>query len=233
MATKKRRWTVAAGIGVPVVVFAAVYLLFFTPDSKEKLKLSANESGGAASTSSLEGRWSVAPGSQAGYRVREKLANLPAPSDAVGRTTAITGGFTVAGTGDSLAVRDTSFQADLTQLSSDQGKRDNRIRTMGLESDRFPNATFKATDPIEVPGEAIAGKPFQTKVTGDLTVHGVTKRVTIPVDVQRTGENVELAGSITFPFSEFGMQPPSVPPLVSVGDNATMEFKLLLARVPA
>ena len=233
MATSTRRWVVAGGIGVPVLVFGLIYLLFFTPESPDKLKLSAKESAGSASASTLEGRWSVAAGSEAGYRVREKLANLPAPSDAVGRTTAITGGFTVSGRAESLTVRDTSFQADLTQLSSDQAKRDNRIRTMGLESDRFPSATFKASEPIEVPRDALAGKPFQSKVTGDLTIHGVTRRVTIPVAVQRAGENVELAGSITFPFSDFGMEPPSVPPLVSVGNDATMEFKLVLSRVAA
>ena len=230
MATKKRGLMVAAGIGVPVVVFAAVYLLFFTPDSPSTLNLSGDDPGPAA-TSSLAGSWSVAPGSEAGYRVREKLANLPAPSDAVGRTAVITGGFTVSGQGGSLVVRDTSFEADLTKLASDQQKRDNRIRTMGLESDRFPTATFKAADPIHVPKDAVAGRPVQTKVTGDLTIHGVTRRVTIPIDVQRRGDNVELAGSITFPFSEFGMQPPSIPPLVSVGSDATMELKLVLARV--
>ena len=230
MATKERGLMVAAGIGLPVVVFAAVYLLFFTPEPAERLKLSAGESPPAA-TSALEGRWSLAPGSEAGYRVREKLANLPAPSDAVGRTTALTGGFTVSGRGDSLVVRDTGFEADLTKLTSDQQKRDNRIRIMGLESDRFPTATFKAPEPIDVPKDAIAGRPFRSRVTGDLTIHGVTKRVTIPIDVQRRGESVELAGSITFPFTDFGMQPASIPPLVSVGSDATMEFKLVLSRV--
>jgi polyisoprenoid-binding protein YceI len=230
MATKKRGLMVATGIGLPVVVFAAVYLLFFTPKSAERLKLSAGDPAPAA-TSSLEGRWSVTPGSEAGYRVREKLASLPAPSDAVGRTTAVTGGFTASRRGDSLVVRDTGFEADLTKLTSDQQKRDNRIRTMGLESDRFPTATFRASDPIDVPKDAIAGRPFRTRVTGDLAIHGVTKRVTIPIDVQRQGESVETAGSISFPFSDFGMQPPSIPPLVSVGSDATMEFRLVLSRV--
>ncbi len=241
MATNKRAgargapakgWLVAAGIGIPIVALAAVYLMFFTPDSPKRLSLSANESG-SVSASPLDGRWSVAAGSEAGYRVREKLAQLPASSDAVGRTTAITGGFDVSADGGSLVVRDTSFEADLTQLKSDQDKRDNRIRTMGLESDRFPTATFKASDAIQVPANVGTGEVYRTTVTGDLTIHGVTKRVTIPVEVQRRGENVELAGSMTFPFSEFGMQPPNVPPLVSVENDATMEFKLLLSRVAA
>ena len=43
----------------------------------------------------LTGRWVVAAGSQAGYRVREQLAELPAPSDAVGRSDAVRGQVTL------------------------------------------------------------------------------------------------------------------------------------------
>ena len=40
---------------------------------------------------SVAGTWTVTDGSEAGYRVREQLANLPAESDAVGRTSDVTG----------------------------------------------------------------------------------------------------------------------------------------------
>jgi polyisoprenoid-binding protein YceI len=231
MAMTKRRWALAAGIAVPLAALAAVYLLFFTPDSPERLKLSANGSAaGTPSGPSLEGRWQVAEGSVAGYRVREKLAQLPAPSDAVGRTSAITGGLTAERNGDKLTIKDVRFEADLTKLASDQQKRDNKIHTLGLESDKFPTATFAIADPFEVGANEIGTAPAGTKIKGDLTIHGVTKRVTIPVDVQRNGDKIEVAGSLTFPFSQFGMQPPSIPPLVSVTDNATMEFDLLFAK---
>ena len=43
----------------------------------------------------VAGTWTVTGGSQAGYRVREQLANLPAESDAVGRTSDVTGSITI------------------------------------------------------------------------------------------------------------------------------------------
>ena len=49
-----------------------------------------------ASEAGIDGEWTVADGSVAGYRVREQLANLPAESDAIGRTSAVTGSITVA-----------------------------------------------------------------------------------------------------------------------------------------
>ena len=85
---------------VPLAALAAVYLLFFTDDSPDKFTLDTppgthpepTTAGVAPATrSGLDGTWNVAPGSVAGYRVREKLAALPATSDAVGRTESVTG----------------------------------------------------------------------------------------------------------------------------------------------
>ena len=47
----------------------------------------SSSAAGSAASQTLAGTWNVASGSQAGYRVREQLANLPAESDAVGGQT--------------------------------------------------------------------------------------------------------------------------------------------------
>jgi hypothetical protein len=52
----------------------------------------------SASTDSLDGAWVVAGGSQAGYRVLEDRIGGLQNIEAVGRTDAVSGGFTVAGT---------------------------------------------------------------------------------------------------------------------------------------
>jgi len=78
--------------------------------------------------------------------------------------------------------------------------------------------------------DAASGQAVRVSATGDLTVHGVTKSVTIPIDARLTGSKIELVGSITFPFSQFGMTPPSIGGFVTVQNNATMEFQLLLAQ---
>ena len=172
----------------------------------------------------------MTPGSQAGYRVREQLASLPAPSDAVGRTTAVTGTVTLAQSASGDSVIAASVTVDVSKLSSDQARRDHRIHSHGLESDRYPTATFQLTTPIALPATAASGQAINVSATGALTVHGVTKTVTLPIAARLTGSKIELVGSITFPFSQFGMTPPSIGGFVSVQDNATMEFQLLLAQ---
>jgi len=58
----------------------------------------------------------------------------------------------------------------------------------------------------------------------------VTRRVTIPLQVQMSGERAEVVGSLTFPMSDFGITPPNVANFVTVEGDATLEFQLFLSR---
>ena len=63
---------------------------------------------------------------------------------------------------------------------------------------------------------------------GALTIHGTTKTVTIPVKARLSGSDIEVVGSISFPWGEFNMQAPNVAGFVTVDGTATMEFDLFL-----
>jgi polyisoprenoid-binding protein YceI len=229
---KRRRTLLYAATGVLVLVvgaFALAYFVFFPTDSPDEFTLSddtpaATATATAAATEAAgAAKWTVADGSEAGYRVREKLAFLPAKNDAVGRTPDITGEAQSTGDGDALTFTAASFEIDLTTLTSDQDRRDQRIREIGVESDRFPTATFALSEPLELTGEKV-------DATGDLTLHGVKKRVTIPLEVRQSGSAVQAVGKLTFPWGDFGMTAPSVAGFVSVEDDATLEFDLKLQR---
>jgi polyisoprenoid-binding protein YceI len=225
-----------------IVGVGAAYLAFFNEDAPERLTLSdqptpttaagpgTTAATVAAGSSQLAGTWRVAGGSEAGYRVREKLAALPAQSDAVGRTPAVTGTVRVEGSEAALTATDARFEVDLTKLTSDESRRDNRIRTDGLQTNRFPTATFVSTKPIPLPAETASGQATKVSAEGDLTLHGVTKRVTIPLDVRVTGNRGELVGSLQFPMSDFNITPPSIGGFVTVDPDATLEFKLVLEK---
>jgi polyisoprenoid-binding protein YceI len=234
-----RRALIAAAVAAALILGAAgvgvLYFVVFAGSSPQKLALSSptpSASGSVTNTASTAGAgtWTVATGSVAGYRVREQLASLAAPSDAVGRTSSITGTLTLTQAADGYAVTAANFTVDVSKLTSDQSRRDQRIHSQGLESDRYPTATFKLTSPITLTTDAANGQTVHVSASGDLTIHGVTKSVTIPIDARLTGSQIELVGSITFPFSQFGMTPPSIGGFVTVQNNATMEFQLLLTR---
>ena len=113
----------------------------------------------------------------------------------------------------------------MTSLASDKTMRDNRLRREGLETDAFPTATFTLTAPVEVPAAALTGTASDITLTGDLTVHGVTKSVQIPAKAQLVNGTIQVAGSLTFPLSDYSIVAPNIGGvIVSIADNGTLEF---------
>jgi polyisoprenoid-binding protein YceI len=176
----------------------------------------------------IPGTWTVGSKSVAGYRVHEQLAFLSAPSDAVGRTSQVTGSATITASGTALTVTAASFNVNVQSLTSDQSMRDSHLQTLGLESAQFPHATFVLSSPVTLPANATSGAAIQVSLHGALTIHGTTRTVTIPVKARLSGSAIEVVGSITFPWGEFNMQAPNIGGFVSVGSTATMEFDLFL-----
>ncbi len=230
----RRRTLLAALAGVAlagVIALAAVYFLLFPTSSPKPFALTTSTVATPVSaTTPLGGRWAVAAGSQAGYRVREKLAFLPAQSDAVGRTSAITGGATVTEAGGRVTVTAAAFSVDVSRLTSDQSMRDQHIRTIGLQSDQYPTATFRLLGPVTLPANALSGRVVHVSATGVFDIHGTSRRETVPLQMGVSSASLQAVGSLTFPWSEFNMTAPSVGGFVSVDGTATMEFALHLTR---
>jgi hypothetical protein len=133
---------------VAVVALALVYFVLFPTSSPKPFSLnSATATTTVGTGTQLSGRWTIGSGSEAGYRVREKLGFLPAQSDAVGRTSAITGEATVTEVKRIVTVRAASFVVAVNTLKSDRSMRDQRIHTIGLQSDTYPKSHIQALHP--------------------------------------------------------------------------------------
>jgi polyisoprenoid-binding protein YceI len=227
-------WLLTAIAAVLVVGAGGVLFIYFVLFSHSAPAALALKSPAAAAQSpaltaaEVPGTWAVTSKSVAGYRVREQLAFLSAPSDAVGRTSQITGNAAIAGSGTTLTLTAASFTVNVQSLTSDQSMRDNHIQTLGLESAQFPHATFVLSSPVSLPANATSGAEIRVSLLGALTIHGATKTVTIPVQARLSGSQIEVVGSITFPWGEFNMQAPNVGGFVTVDSTATMEFDLFL-----
>ena len=183
---------------------------------------------------SLDGTWTidtdrgagvVEASSFVGYRVQEELASI-GTTTAVGRSTALTGSFTFAGS--TLAVGD--IVVDMTQLMSDSRGRDGQMRRQALETDAFPEATFSVTEAVDLGSPPEAGAPFQADVTGDLTIHGVTQRVTIAIEGQLIDNTVVVIGSTEIVFADYDIAQPRAAVVLSVEDVGVMEFQLFLTK---
>ncbi|HET6773381.1 MAG TPA: YceI family protein [Acidimicrobiales bacterium] len=190
--------------------------------------------GNAAPADGIDGEWAVDTslgsfddfsGTWAGYRVEEELANIGA-STAVGRTPDVSGTMTVA-VGEVTAV---DVEVDMTTLQSDNGQRDGQLGGRGLESDRFPTATFRLTSPVTLPEDAGAAGSVSAQATGDLTIHGVTREVTLDLEAEVTEGSAAVVGQAPVKLTDFDIEAPTGFRVLSINDDATFEFQIFFTR---
>jgi hypothetical protein len=217
------RWlgvaVLVAGVGAAV----GLWYLFFRPSGPAPVALSSESpASGAVATlgpgtsagpdgtlsGGIDGTWSIdaSQGSFVGYRVQEPLA--------------------ISGT----QVTDVSITADLTQLKSDDQRRDGQLQQRGLETDTFPTATFKLSQPIDLGSVPADGQTISVTATGELTLHGVTKTVDIPLQARLNGNTIEIVGSLAITFADYSITPPTSFIALSVADHGTMELHLFFTR---
>jgi polyisoprenoid-binding protein YceI len=174
-----------------------------------------------------DGNWTIVHGKGVfvGYRMQEKFAADVIHKDAVGRTGSVQGTMSV----ESGAVTTTSVTADLRTLSSDRAQRDNYIHTHAIETDKFPTASFELTAPIALPSGARPGQKLRTNADGQLTLHGMTRPVTVAVEARWNGSTTEIVGSAPIVLADYGIEPPNTS-VVSVDDHGSFELQLTFRK---
>jgi polyisoprenoid-binding protein YceI len=233
-------WVVVwAALAIPVGTF--VYIHFIKEEAPAAFKLdetptttavagtatppagssaSSDDTGGASADSSLDGSWTIGgTPSTVGYRVVEVLFGQN--TDGVGRTNAVTGQLELAG----AQVTTASFSVDMTTVKSDESRRDRQFDNNLMDVSQFPTATFELTAPIELGGEPADGQAISAKATGNLTLRGTTKAVTVDVQAKRTGDTFQVVGSTPIVFADYGIPKPNAPG-ITTEDHGLLEFDL-------
>lgn len=170
----------------------------------------------------------IAGGSEARYRVRERLAGRDFPNDAVGVTTEVTGSIAFDEEGGIIAER-SKIAVDVSSLESDEGRRDRYIRNNSLESNRFPIALFeaRATRGLSWPLPASGEVAFQ--LLGEMNLHGVAKPITWEVAIRFGDGQVTGQALTTFTFGYFNMAIPRAVVVLSVEDQVQLELDFTAA----
>ena len=173
-------------------------------------------------------RFTVAPtGNEARYRVREQLAGVDFPNDAVGSTTAITGGIVVDEKG-AIVASESRFVVDLTPLKSDRDRRDNYLQRRTLETATHPTVTLV---PTALRGLTLASAPSGERtfeLVADLTIKGVTRPTIWNVSARFADGQVTGSAATAFSFEEFGLAKPRVASVLSVADTIRLEYDFTL-----
>ena len=174
----------------------------------------------------------IADGSEARYRVKEQLAFLDFPNDAVGVTQDVEGKL-VLGPDGAVSAEDSLIRVDLSTLQSDEDRRDNYVRNRTLGTGQYPHTDFVPATisglqwPLPSTGEA------SFSITGDMTIRDVTREVTWETVAQFSDAVITGTATTNFTFDEFDLNVPSVAVVLSVENNIRLEIDLVLQRTEA
>ena len=165
----------------------------------------------------------AASGNEARYRVREQLAGVDFPNDAVGATSAITGEIVLDDAGKVIASR-SRITVDLRTLKSDRERRDGFIQRRTLETEAHPFAVLDVTAITGLAHPLPATGSLTFTLTGNLTIHGTTRPTTWQVTAAGGADGYRGTAKTTFTFADFGLTKPRVAVVMSVEDTIGLEY---------
>ena len=97
---------------------------------------------------------------------------------------------------DSLEVADDVSQKDRTEIES-------RMRQEDLETSSYPEIVFESS---QISPTVLAENLYAVSVTGNLTLHGVTRAETITAQVTIAGDALRAFGECSIQQSNYGIR---------------------------
>jgi polyisoprenoid-binding protein YceI len=162
------------------------------------LPLAAGAQGGAATAAPASGKvYTIDRAhSSVGFRIRHLVSRVD------GRFTDFAGAVSYDPAAPERSSVEVTVQA--ASIDTDTPRRDDDLRSDNFfDVAKYPTLTFKS---VKVEKKS----PTELAVTGDLTIHGVTKRITVPVELLgsmpfRGGEKAGFATTFTLDRKDYGI----------------------------
>jgi polyisoprenoid-binding protein YceI len=102
------------------------------------------------------------------------------------------------------------------------------LREIVFHPDQYPDITFQSTG---VTVKSSTAGHYEVRIDGDLTLHGVTKRITIPAVVTMSGNDLRAVGKFDIDRDDFKVKATSAfHGLVRVSNDVDFEFDIVGRR---
>ena len=97
-----------------------------------------------------------------------------------------------------------------------------------IESHQYPKTSFKGSI-LNFDSNALSNQPRTVQLTGELSMHGVTKLISVSATITKSDEQITLTSSFSVKTSDFGIK---IPSLVrkQIDENVQVEVSLPLQR---
>jgi polyisoprenoid-binding protein YceI len=160
--------------------------------------------------------------SEASFTIDE--VHFGQPTTVVGKTSQVAGQIQVDKSDPSKSAVG-QIKVDLTGLKTDDFLRNNTIQGRILETGDASNqfAIFTPKSISGLPSSVTVGQAFSFKITGDLTIHGVTRSATFDTTVTLESDS-KLTGQAqtTIKYKDFNINIPDVPSVTGVSDTVML-----------
>ena len=110
------------------------------------------------------------------------------------------------------------------QLKSSSGKAMDDRMYQAMKMQQFPRIEYQLTELTLKETPKSANGPFNFDSTGQLTVSGVTNKVSFPVTMTRADQTLKINGSTKIKMTSFGIEPPGLILGIKTGDEVTITF---------
>jgi polyisoprenoid-binding protein YceI len=158
--------------------------------------------------------------------------NLPATAHTVkGTVGSFDGTIDAEPTGDGNWTVRSRIVVAADSMTTGNARRDRNMREKTLETARFPEIVFEATEVAGDLSKFRPGEQFSARVSGDLTVHGKTVQVQLPVDVYVFRNHAVIAGSFPIHWKQFELDDPSFG-VIRVKEPMMVSFRLKAVPAP-
>lgn len=129
-----------------------------------------------------------------------------------------------------LTVKADSLEETGKDFTEEQKKIINEgARKEVLQAANYPEIVFKSTD---TKSKKTGENQFKVDIGGDLTLHGVTRRIVIPAQVTLNGDTLKATGEFSVNRSDFGVKTHSIKGgMIRVRNRVKFSFDILARRV--
>jgi polyisoprenoid-binding protein YceI len=158
----------------------------------------------------VSGGWAVGKGTQARYRINDNV--MGQTSEVVGTTPDVTGTMRIEGATVTAAKVVVNMQTVTCNCVHDSKYHDM------LDTDVYPTSSFELTRPIALGAIPAEGQVIHTPVTGNFTIHGVTREVSFALDAVRQAGRVAVNGRIPVKLEDYNIESPDGGPFGSLSD---------------
>ena len=129
-----------------------------------------------------------------------------------------------------LVVKAASIHETGADFTDEQKKIINQeLHDIVFHPDQYPDIVFQSTNVTAKPAKTGGG--FDVKLTGDLTLHGTTRRTEIPAKVTLTGDEMRAIGEFSIDRDDFKVKATSAAHgMVRVSNKVKFEFDIVGRR---